>query len=58
MQAEARWWTLPMRCRGCARVSFTTFNNPPGTNGPKRERSMIVLTRYRQAYRADSLRLT
>ena len=47
-----------MRCRGCARVSFTTFNNPPGTNGPKRERSMIAVTRYRQAYRADSLRLT
>jgi len=34
------------------------FNNPPGTNGPKRERSMIVLTRYRQACHAESLRLT
>jgi hypothetical protein len=58
IQPEARWWTLPRRCRGCARVSFTTLNNPPGTNGPKCERSMIVLTRYRQACHAESLRLT
>ena len=33
-------------------------SRPPGTNGSKCERSMIALTRYRQACHAETLRLT